>query len=204
MRQRVLCVVSVLLFSLLAAGPARAEQTIVFLRHGEKPAGGYGQLTCQGFNRSMALPAVLLAKFGTPQYLYAPSPAFKITDSAGSFYYDRPLATLEPLAVKLTKDIWSKYAYSDIASLQTALIKASRDNTTTFVAWEHLYLQKAVQNIMNQYGGGVTVPAWASTDYDSLYIVRLTYRSDGTILATFDQDREGLNGQPIACAPFAT
>ena len=201
MRQRVLCVVSVFLFSFLAAGSARAEQTIVFLRHGEKPSGGYGQLTCQGFNRSMALPAVLLAKFGTPQYLYAPNPAFKISDSAGSFYYDRPLATLEPLAVKLTKDIWSKYAYSDIASLQNALIKASRNNTTTFVAWEHLYLQKAVQNIMNQYGGGVTVPAWASTDYDSLYIVRLTYRSDGTILATFDQDREGLNGQPTAC-PF--
>jgi hypothetical protein len=183
------------------AAPARAEQTIVFLRHGEKPVGGYGQLTCQGFNRAMALPSVLLAKFGTPDYLYAPNPANKIPDAAGSFYYDRPLATLEPLAVKLTKDIWSKYAYTNISSLQTSMIKASHDNTTTFVAWEHIYLQKAVQNIMNQYGGGVTVPVWASTDYDSLYIVRLTYRSDGTILATFEQDREGLNGQPTSC-PF--
>jgi len=183
------------------AAPARAEQTIVFLRHGEKPVGGYGQLTCQGFNRAMALPSVLLTKFGTPDYLYAPNPADKIPDAAGSFYYDRPLATLEPLAVKLTKDIWSKYAYTNISSLQSSLIKASRDNTTTFVAWEHIYLQKAVQNIMNQYGGGVTVPAWASTDYDSLYIVRLTYRSDGTIVATFEQDREGLDGQPTSC-PF--
>jgi hypothetical protein len=26
---------------------AHAEQTIVFFRHGEKPSGGYGQLTCQ-------------------------------------------------------------------------------------------------------------------------------------------------------------
>jgi hypothetical protein len=198
MRQRVLCIA---LFVLFAAGQARAEQTIVFLRHGEKPSGGYGQLTCQGFNRSLALPAALLAKFGTPQYLYAPSPAFKIADSAGSFYYDRPLATLEPLAVKLTKDIWSKYAYSDITALQKSVIKASKDNTTTFVAWEHLYLQRAVQNIMNQYGGGITVPAWPSTDYDSLYVVRLTYRSDGTILATFQHDREGLDGQPTAC-PF--
>ena len=46
-----------------------------------------------------------------------------------------------------------------------------------------------------------TVPAWASTDYDSLYIVKLTYRSDGTIIATFQQDREGLDGQPTTC-PF--
>jgi hypothetical protein len=199
MRQRVVFIA--LLLVVVGAGQARAEQTIVFLRHGEKPSGGYGQLTCQGFNRAMALPSVLLAKFGTPKYLYAPNPAYKISDAAGSFYYDRPLATLEPLAVKLTKDIWSKYAYSDITSLQSSLITASKDNTTTFVAWEHIYLQKAVQNIMNRYGGGVTVPAWASTDYDSLYIVRLTYRSDGTILAVFEQDREGLNGQPTSC-PF--
>ena len=198
MRQRV---VLVLLFLVVGVAQARAEQTIVFMRHGEKPSGGYGQLTCQGFNRSMALPSVLLAKFGTPKYLYAPNPAYKIPDSAGNFYYDRPLATLEPLAVKLTKDIWSKYAYSDITSLQNSLIRSSKDNTTTFVAWEHIYLQKAVQNIMNKYGGGVTVPPWASTDYDSLYIVRLTYRSDGTILATFEQDREGLNGPPTSC-PF--
>jgi hypothetical protein len=199
MRQRSLLVT---LFVLLAGvSQARAEQTIVFLRHGEKPTGGYGQLTCQGFNRAMALPAVLLARFGTPNYLYAPNPADKITDTAGSFYYDRPLATLEPLAVKLTKDIWSKYAYTNITSLQSSLITAKKDNTTTFVAWEHIYLQKAVQNIMNQYGGGVTVPPWGSTDYDSLYIVKVTYRSDGTILAIFQQDREGLDGQPTAC-PF--
>jgi hypothetical protein len=199
MRQRSLLVTFVVIIA--GISQARAEQTLVFLRHGEKPSGGYGQLTCQGFNRAMALPSVLLAKFGTPKYLYAPNPANKITDSAGSFYYDRPLATLEPLAVKLSKDIWTKYGYTNISSLQNSLINSSRDNTTTFIAWEHIYLQKAVQNIMNQYGGSVTVPAWASTDYDSLYIVKLTYRSDGAILATFQQDREGLDGQPTAC-PF--
>ena len=26
-------------------------KTIVFFRHGEKPSGGLGQLTCQGLNR---------------------------------------------------------------------------------------------------------------------------------------------------------
>ena len=38
-----------------AAASAHADQTIVFLRHGEKPASGLGQLTCQGLNRSLAL-----------------------------------------------------------------------------------------------------------------------------------------------------
>src|SRR4051812_22553891 len=62
---------------------ARADETIVFFRHGEKPSGGYGQLTCQGFNRALALPHVLTGKFGTPDVLYAPSPAVKVTDTAG-------------------------------------------------------------------------------------------------------------------------
>ena len=187
------------LLVLAAATTARAEQTLVFLRHGEKPSGGYGQLTCQGFNRSLALPDVMFAKFGRPNILYAPSPAFKISDPAGSFYYDRPLATLEPMAVKLGKDIWSKYAYYDITSLQSSLITPTRDNKTIFIAWEHAYLQKVVQNIMNKYGGGVTVPAWISGDYDTLYVVRVTYGT--TIRATFERDSEGLNGLPTAC-PF--
>ena len=50
---------------------------------------------------------------------------------------------------------------------------------------------------MNKYGGGVTVPAWPSTDYDSLYVVRVNYGT--TITAQFQRDREWLNGQPTAC-----
>jgi hypothetical protein len=199
MRQRRLSAV-LLLFAIIFVGAvveARAEQTIVFLRHGEKPSGGYGQLTCQGFNRSLALPAVLLAKYGTPNILYAPTPAVKITDSAGSFYYDRPLATLEPLAVRLRMDIWSKYGYNDIASLQTALITPTKDGMTIFVAWEHLYLQKLVQNIMNAYGGHLIVPLWPATDYDSLYVVRVNYGS--AITASFQHDHEGLNGRSTVC-----
>jgi hypothetical protein len=39
-------------------------ETIVCVRHGEKPPGSFGQLTCRGLNRSLALPDVLLKKFG--------------------------------------------------------------------------------------------------------------------------------------------
>ncbi|HMF59499.1 MAG TPA: hypothetical protein VK595_03970, partial [Vicinamibacterales bacterium] len=76
MRQRPIWIVFVIL--MIVAGNARAEQTIVFMRHGEKPSGGLGQLTCQGFNRALELPTVLVAKFGKPDYLYAPSPAVQV------------------------------------------------------------------------------------------------------------------------------
>jgi hypothetical protein len=196
MRQRLVWIVCVLL--LTSAGAARAEQTIVFLRHGEKPSGGLGQLTCQGFNRALALPTVLVAKYGKPDYLYAPNPAVQVTDSAGSFYYVRPLATIEPTAVRLGMPVRTKYGYTDIATLQAALVTSSKANTTIFVAWEHLELQKLVQNIMNRYGGRVAVPAWASTDYDSLYVVKVDYVGSN-ISARFQRDHEGLNGQPTSC-----
>ena len=101
-------------------------------------------------------------------------------------------------AIKLGMPVNTKYGYNAIASLQTALINTGYADKTLFVAWEHLQLVKLVQNIMNAYGGGVTVPAWSSTDYDSLYVVRVTYVG-GTANAQFTHEFEGLNGQPTAC-----
>src|SRR5436190_19719265 len=124
------------------AHAATTTETIVFLRHGEKPSGGYGQLTCQGLNRSLALPDVLLAKYGKPTYLYAPNPAVQITDAAGAFYYVRPLATIEPTAIRTVSNVRTKYGYNDISSLEAALITPTKADTTIFVAWEHVYLQR--------------------------------------------------------------
>ena len=189
----------VLLFTLLgAAADAHAEETIVFFRHGEKPAGGYGQLTCQGLNRALALPSVLINRFGKPAYAYAPNPANKITDPAGSFYYVRPLATLEPVAIRAGISVNTNYSYSNIPGLQSVLISPAKANATVFVSWEHDYLVKAVQSIMNTYGGGAAVPAWISGDYDSLYVVHVTYAANG-INAWFEIAHEGLNGQSTTC-----
>ena len=195
MRQRLLIALVLLV---AAASEARAEQTIVFFRHGEKPSGGYGQLTCQGLNRALALPTVLAAKYGKPAYLYAPNPTVKVSDPAGSFYYVRPLATIEPTAIRVGLSVNTKYGYTEIAGLQSLLITATKADSTIFVAWEHVQLQKIVQNIMNSYGGGAAVPAWISGDYDSLYVVRVDYVA-GTINAQFHRDSEGLNGQSTTC-----
>ena len=57
---------------------------------------------------------------------------------------------------------------------------------------------KVVQNIMNAYSSGVTVPAWPSGDFDSLYVVRLTNTS-GVVTAQFEHAYEGLNNLPTTC-----
>ena len=195
MRHRLVATAVALL--LCCAAQARAEETIVFFRHGEKPSAGLGQLTCQGLNRALALPTILLSRYGTPTYLYAPNPTVKISDSGGSFYYVRPLATIEPVAIRAGKSVNTSVGYNNVSGLESLLINSAKDQTTIFVAWEHIYLQKVVQDLMNKYGGGVTVPAWSSTDFDSLYVVRVNYSSGTT--AQFTHEHEGLNGQPTSC-----
>jgi hypothetical protein len=173
-------------------------ETIVFLRHGEKPSGGYGQITCQGLRRALALPPVLTGRFGKPNFIFAPNPVPKVGDVAGNFYYVRPLATIEPTAISLGMPVHAGYGFTDVAGIKAELTNPAYASSTIFVAWEHLKLVEIVQSIMNTYGGGQTVPAWPSGDYDSLYVVTLT-NSGGTITATFDQQVEGLNNLPTSC-----
>jgi len=73
-------------------------ETIVCIRHGEKPHGGLGQLTIRGLNRSLALPEVLLQKYGTPQFIFAPNPSEKV--DGARYFYIRPIATIEPTAIR--------------------------------------------------------------------------------------------------------
>lgn len=78
-----ICIVFGLVVSLattLAAEPTTTE-TIVMVRHGKKPDLGLGQLTCQGLNRALALPAVIAKEFGKPAAIFAPSPAETKIDS---------------------------------------------------------------------------------------------------------------------------
>ena len=54
------------------AGPTeQAVETIVFIRHGEKPEGGFGQLNCQGLNRALALAPIIAKSFGRPDAIFA-------------------------------------------------------------------------------------------------------------------------------------
>jgi hypothetical protein len=146
----------------------------------------------------LALPDVLVRLFGTPNQIFAPNPTPKVSDAAGDFDYVRPLATIEPTAIKLGLPVNASIGYSDITGLQNALLAPSLASATVFIAWEHLKLQQIVQNIMNTYGSGAVVPPWASGDYDSVYVVRLR-NNGGAITAQFERTFQGLNGMPTTC-----
>jgi hypothetical protein len=182
-----------------ATPPSAANQqveTIVIFRHGEKPAGDLGQLTPQGFNRAIALSTVLPEKFGRPDFLFAPDPGEKVGTASASYNYIRPLATIEPMAIKLGMPVKTPCGFTEIAQLDAELTKPDYANSMVFVAWEHVYAQKAAIALLKMYGGDASaVPVWPGRDYDSLYIIKITRASGDKPVAMFIHDHEDLDGE---------
>jgi hypothetical protein len=174
-------------------------ETIVCVRHGEKPPAGLGQLTCKGLNRALALPAVLLRKFGKPDYIYAPNPSEQANDLAGSFSYVRPLMTIEPTAIRCGLPVNAQIGFKDIIQLQSELPKPEFDHSVIFVAWEHAKLDQFVKLMMQSFGGNPSaVPDWPHNDYDSIFILHVK-RQDGKTSIAFTKDNEGLNNVSSQC-----
>jgi hypothetical protein len=174
-------------------------ETIVCVRHGEKPPAGLGQLTCQGLNRALRLPQVLIAKFGKPDFIFAPDPNQVNHDPAGDFCYVRPLATIEPTAIQCSLPVNTHFGFTDIAALEQELSKPAYAGATVFVAWEHKYLDDFVKDTVKASGGDASkVPGWPGNDFDSIFVVRLVHNKGGTTV-TFTHDNEGLDHLSTDC-----
>jgi hypothetical protein len=169
------------------------EETIVCIRHGEKPPGGLGQLNCRGLNRALALSKVLLDKFGKPEFVFAPNPAQKV-DHGGSYYYVRPLMTIEPTAIRCGLPVNTEFGYREIKGLEHELQKPEYQTATIFVAWEHGLLDDFAKNMVKDSGGNpARVPVWPGSDYDTIFVFKIK-TENGRKTISFTIDHEGLNG----------
>lgn len=177
----------------LVSVEAAAADRIVFIRHGEKPAQGLGQLDCRGLNRALALPGFFARTFGRPDALFAPNPSVSKKDGSVSYDYVRPLATIEPTAIAQGLPVNVQFGFDDADGLQKAL-EAQRG--LVFVAWEHRLIDVVARKLIAAHGGDANVvPEWARDDFDGVYVVTL---QDGAP-AKFERRTQGLNGQPEAC-----
>jgi hypothetical protein len=182
------------------ARTAAAEQeTIVFLRHGEKPPEGLGQLDCQGLNRALALPRVLISRYGKADFIFAPNPAQQSKDHGQHYNYVRPLATIEPTAIAMGRPVDASIGFKDIDKLDSALPSGPYRSAVVFVAWEHVKLVEAARLLVQRLGGDPKiVPDWPESDFDSLYVLTLTWTGDRAAIS-FAHHQEGLNGRSTSC-----
>lgn len=176
------------------AAPQNGTETIILIRHGEKTAHELGQLNVRGLNRSLALPDVLVGKYGKPDYLFAPNPSEQIgSRDGGTYSYVRPLATIEPTAIKLGMTVNTQIGFTEIKQLEAELTKPQYANAVIFVAWEHGMEDQFAKNVMADYSKNASVvPDWPGKDFDSIFVIRLAH-TGGTTTATFTLDHEGLD-----------
>jgi hypothetical protein len=188
-----------LLGSPVGSAELPATETIVLIRHGEKPADGLGQLNCQGLNRALALPVVIEKLFGRPDAIFAPDPAQSKEDHGHPYNYVRPLATIEPTAIAFGLPVDASIGFSDLNALRRKLESSDYRSAVVVVAWEHHEIEKLARLLVKAHGGNpASVPDWQDEDFDSVYVVKLTQTGAGTVVA-FEQRHEGLDGEPTAC-----
>ena len=188
---------TVTLASYLLMPLAHADTTIIILRHAEKPELGLGQLSCRGLNRSLALAPLLLKRYGEPIVIYAPNPAIKKSDKGIIYAYIRPLATIEPLAIRSGLPINIDFGMEDTAQLAQALL--TRTEGTQIVSWEHHLAEKLAKELLTASGGDPTVVStWNDTDFESIYRINI-YGIGKERQAKFIHEYEGLSKLSDQC-----
>ena len=181
-----------------------ATETIVLIRHGEKPASGLGQLSCRGLNRALALPGVLRRVFGRPDAMFAPDPAVRKWDDGEAYDYVRPLATIEPAAIAFGLPVDASFGLMDVAGLSHVLDAPQLRSALVVVAWEHTELVAIARRLLAEHGGRQTdVPDWNRQDFDGIYVVRIT-RVGAQTSSVFARRNEGLDKLSPTCPRHLT
>jgi len=194
-------------FLLLESGLSRAQpmdgtQTLVFLRHGEKPDGGLGQLNCQGLNRAIDLSTLLPEKFGKADYVFAANPTRNVEEGEfdNSYSYIRPLMTISPSAIKLGLPVNINFSANDTGDLADELLHDKYHNSVIYYAWSHGYLPELINKVAGDATGKKTTITedWESSDYDSLYVLTLTWHNGKASLQSHVY-KQGLDNGAEAC-----
>ncbi|HZD47907.1 MAG TPA: hypothetical protein VE178_04110 [Silvibacterium sp.] len=178
----------------IAFAMAGAQETIVAIRHAEKPPTSLGQLTCKGLNRALALPKVLIPRYGKPDRIYAPDPGTHVGQLGNlSYSYVRPLMTIEPTAIQLGMPVNALIGFKNVGQLRRALLAPENANSVIYLAWEHNYLNEFAKRMLKTYGKDPSaVPDWPNEEYDRIYVFRIK-AVNGKKELTFSVDKQGLN-----------
>ncbi|WP_312931479.1 histidine phosphatase family protein [Pseudomonas sp.] len=184
------------------ADPVDGTQTLVFMRHAEKPGEGLGQLNCQGLNRAIDLATVLPERFGKADYVFAANPTRHVEEGSQdrSYSYIRPLMTISPSAISQGLPVNIDFDANEVDDLAKELMRDKYRNATVYTAWSHGYLPDLINAVAGRALGEkrVITDDWSGEDFDSLYVLTLTWH-DGKASLLSRNVRQGLDDGEHAC-----
>lgn len=169
-------------------------ETIVIVRHAEKPDSNLGQLTCQGLNRSLLLPDYFKTYFPKPDYIFAPDPAVKNKQ----WSYVRPEATIEPTAIRLGLPVNTQIGFNQPAELVDHLLQDKYHSAVIYVAWEHVNIQKIARILLERFHSSVQITHWSNDDYNRVYEFKIDWNPK-TAMLNFSETSEDMNNLSKEC-----
>lgn len=206
MLKKTILKMSALFLSLQGSLAFAFPQTIVFVRHGEKPAGtkadpDYGHLTRKGLNRALHVPLFLERNFGTPSFIFTPRinlkksypiPTLKNQKNTVDITSEqRALETSMPSLVYFNVPLIDKVEKEDLQGLYNVLKTIPSRTKLVAVFWEHhnaaAFLQKEFK---------YQQAAWPDSDFDRVYVAKY---DKSTKSFQVHMTHEGLN----SLKPFA-
>lgn len=196
---------AVVLFSVgrgVRAEPKNGTQTLVFLRHAEKPDMGLGQLNCQGLNRAIDLSTLLPKEFGDANFIFAANPSRHVEEGEGdhSYSYLRPLMTVGPSAIKLGLPVNIDFAANDTSDLANEFMRDKYHNATIYTAWSHGYLPELINKVAEEASGQKVklLDDWVGDDFDSVLVLTLKW-VNGKASLEYENYKQNLNGGEVGC-----
>jgi len=117
----------------------------------------------------------------------------------------RPLATIEPTAIRLGMPVNTDMGYNQIDKLRQELLQPNYAHSLIFVAWEHVKLRDFAVQMLESYGSNAEqVPDWPNSDYDTIYVIHITRNgANGAAHATLEIQKEGLGDTLTESCPGA-
>jgi hypothetical protein len=175
-------------------------ETLVIVRHGEKPKQGLGLLTCQGLNRALMLPDWFSAHFPPPDYIFAPDPKVKATELHGDgqrYDYVRPLLTIGPTAIRLGVPINTQLPFNDPGLLADTLLAPQYHNATIYLAWEHTNIVEFATAMLTRFRSDAQLPEWPNSDYETVFVFTINWNKPESL--GFRVESQGLGAIPESC-----
>jgi hypothetical protein len=149
-----------------AEGHDRSVETLVLVRHAEKPEEGLGLLTCRGLNRALLLPDFFAVNFQRPDQIHGDGQRYD---------YVRPLLTIGPTAIRFGVPINTQLPFNDPGLLADTLLDPQHHKDTLYVVWEHSNLVAFAEIVLKRFHDPASVPEWSNSDYDTVYVFRLDW-----------------------------
>ena len=132
--------------------------------------------------------------------LFAPNPSHRKPDKGTLYDYIRPLATIEPLAIRAGLPVDVQLGLEQYKRLVRNLGAASYAGSLILVAWEHHAAPNIGRELLKRNGGDPgLVPKWKDDDFDRIDVIEIARVPGKPVAATYRREQQGLDGIPGEC-----